>query len=1124
MGPRWVYDSGEKQNGVSMRRVASAAVLFTVWALALPAAALAKPFTLDPTGLDPHIAVEESGAAHIAWTERAAGDEPVHYCKLPRGANGCAIEKLIAVPEGEDDAGPRVFLEGGEVFIVTSRCCAFPSPLLKTYVLRSADGGQTFSPPRAVGSSEMSFGGDAYFGPGGFSISTIGSVTAGTFFQASPLSAGSPVEARARLNDTVGEITYEGSIGFLNPLTPITAFTDLENLYTRRYGGFGDHNSIANWEPVVPLGPGDEPRIASGLKGTYLIYRQGQPGRRRLKVKRYDEATRSFVSPTPVSAKGDPRDRDFFEDGNGNLHAAWVDDNESPDRVRYRRAVNGIWGKTTTFESKESSAFLLDLGAAEDGGGWTVWSAGTGESAIRVAPFGPVGAGEGGGGGCVPKITYGKAVMLATPGCFERKGKVYTATGSMRLNGLDLSPGGGDGPGAGAAAKSKITIDLGKGTLTSNGKVLVKAGNIQLESGKLGLKLPKGGGQIKDLAGNPALFDTEKLKSEFLDLPVSGKTSPRLSANGELEIPVNLKLPDPFSLLLGGTVTGGSKLVLDNQSGLIVKKGAVQLRANDLSLGLVAVRNLHLIYADDPSLLQGGGGLFLAATGAGIETNFGLRDGEFDYGNGSLDLPGTGIPIAPLVFLKQLNFAINTNPLKLAGGGKVNAGPPIGGNAALAQLNGTISYTFPDAPEPGILRIDGKGSIVSIPVGTAFAQYKTSGRLDVGAEVKVGFGPVDFSEGSLAGAVDLNSGAFTLNGSAKVNGIPLFDSLGAIEVTALLSNKALAGCASISPFGSAGAALFWGGGYDIFGGCNLGKFKTVKSAKSAATQTTFQLGSGLPHAGVVIDGTGPSPPQVRLVGPGGAVLQTPAANGQTVSTPVGAIERFGSDGNTYAMLDHPAAGTWRVESVSGGDEIGAVRTADGLPAPRVSARVAKGKGRKRTLRYGIRRIPGQKVVFMEQGNGVAKRLGAVSGGRGKLRFKSADGPKGRRLIIATVLSSGLPRQSNSVAVYEAPKPIKLGKPRKLRVRRKGTRLVVSWRKVVGAKGYAASILLKDGRRLSELTKRPKLTVKQVPGIDSAKIRVAAVKADNTPGGTAKATLKPKPKKRRKGKRKGEGRR
>lgn len=140
---------------------------------------------------------------------------------------------------------------------------------------------------------------------------------------------------------------------------------------------------------------------------------------------------------------------------------------------------------------------------------------------------------------------------------------------AVRLNGLDLFPvGTASAADATAAATPKIAIDRGAGTLKSTGKVLVKAGNIVLEDAKLAWRLPKGGGGLKDLAGNPATFDAGKLKVEILGMDVSGWVTPKLTAGEGIELPVHLELPFPFSLLGGGKITGDVTLRLNNAKGL----------------------------------------------------------------------------------------------------------------------------------------------------------------------------------------------------------------------------------------------------------------------------------------------------------------------------------------------------------------------------------------------------------------------------------------------------------------------------------------------------------------------------------------------------------------------------
>jgi hypothetical protein len=170
----------------------------------------------------------------------------------------------------------------------------------------------------------------------------------------------------------------------------------------------------------------------------------------------------------------------------------------------------------------------------------------------------------------------------------------------------------------------------------------------------------------------------------------------------------------------------------------------------------------------------------------------------------------------------------------------------------------------------------------------------------------------------------------------------------------------------------------------------------------------------------------------------------------------------------------------------------------------------------RTLVYSLRRNPGQRVTFYETGPESFGRIGVAAGERGTLDFTAADGPRGRRTIEAQVESFGLPRAAVDVTTYSAPGPIKPGKPRKLRLRRRGSKLLVSWRQARYAKSYLVATKLKDGRRIGIVTKRTRAKLANVPGIDSGQVRVAGLTADNTHGKVAKAQLKAKPKRRRGG--------
>src|SRR5207249_4962495 len=64
--------------------------------------------------------------------------------------------------------------------------------------------------------------------------------------------------------------------------------------------------------------------------------------------------------------------------------------------------------------------------------------------------------------------------------------------------------------------------------------------------------------------------------------------------------------------------------------------------------------------------------------------------------------------------------------------------------------------------------------------------------------------------------------------------------------------------------------------------------------------------------------------------------------------------------------------------------------------------------------------------------------------RGSAKFDPADGPGGRRKLLALVVQNGRPRVNLVVGSYRAPGPRRPGKPRHLRIRRRGTKLVISW--------------------------------------------------------------------------------
>ena len=169
--------------------------------------------------------------------------------------------------------------------------------------------------------------------------------------------------------------------------------------------------------------------------------------------------------------------------------------------------------------------------------------------------------------------------------------------------------------------------------------------------------------------------------------------------------------------------------------------------------------------------------------------------------------------------------------------------------------------------------------------------------------------------------------------------------------------------------------------------------------------------AGLPHVVLAVSSRSGAP-HVTVTGPGGVRLRTPR-NG-ALRTRHALIVPFAPTHTTYVFVDDPRPGAWRIAADRA---ITRVRSANGLPAPKVTAKLRK-RGTKRVLTYRVRRIPGQSVRFFEHGTDLDRDLGrAVRRGSGRLTFTPRAGAPKARTIVARVTESGLPRADLIVARY-----------------------------------------------------------------------------------------------------------
>ncbi len=278
------------------------------------------------------------------------------------------------------------------------------------------------------------------------------------------------------------------------------------------------------------------------------------------------------------------------------------------------------------------------------------------------------------------------------------------------------------------------------------------------------------------------------------------------------------------------------------------------------------------------------------------------------------------------------------------------------------------------------------------------------------------------------------------------------------------------------------------------------------AAAQSGGEHAVTFGDGVPMGVVAVRGTD-APPHVALVGPNGVRVEAPAPD-LPLKTDDAVVFHDTETKTTYLVVRNPAAGRWLVESLPGSSAIAEVRHADGIEKPEVKARVVK-RGSQYSIAYEIKGIPGQKVRFAEEAEGVAQEFGEAKGAKGTLRFRPADGPRGRRAIVALVEQNGVPREKLPVTAYAAPGPVRPAKPAGLKATRRGTRLQVVWRPASRAVRYRVRVKLKDGRSLLFMqgANQRRLTIPAVTSTMTGRITVEGLRADGLAGRPAAVALR-----------------
>ncbi|HWI72773.1 MAG TPA: hypothetical protein VNT55_12540, partial [Baekduia sp.] len=1072
-----------------LRSTLRLALLLALLTIGLTAQAQAASVVAN--GNDPDAIVDRDGITHLVWNETNPGSntaDVLHYCQIPRGGTACTNAQTF-VPPAPDPAinidfdGPHVMVTPfGEVILLTHRCCSpiqGHSPANVVYI--SDNGGASFDTgPVVVGSEES--GGPSVPTPVVFDgadrrILTISGPTGGIHFQAAPLAQQGAQPFTTQFAQLSNYDSYDPSVVQRERNSFAAAWGDLhDTVHVRTFTCSLDPcpldrpNNQANWSPEVTIPGAEMPRLTTGPSGTFIMYR-GTAGDSDNKyfIRKLDGTA---IGPAlPLSDGNGGNFRDITQDAGGILHALFTDKDAG---LSYRASGDGgaTWGDQQTIvkgpdysiSSPKVTARTVDEGFT----GSALWESSDGsqrnppillaalpdpsislhvtppEGGPPTSPATPAPAPPVPPAAC--RLLTFAAVDVIADACLVKQGDAYIATGGVKINGLRIELGSG-----------KLKFDVKKRQITSSGaSVTVKIGDTVLFKDDINWTLPKGSiaslGTF-DISGGGAL----------IGFPLKGSIEIKLRGGG-VEVPVHPGLPALF-----GGVTGDVTVRADNVAGVHLRE--LHVRVGDALIGPLEIKDLFFDYDADNVSWQGGAKVILPPQppGPSIESKIGFSHGDLDYLSAELTLP-PGVFLDPFAVtqLKKIRFSLKTQPsLQLKGGITVDAGPQIAGVAAIS-VDGDLTFTLGD---PAILRVDGQISLVSIPLATAFFELRTNGYIGFG-------GHLGYEYAGFSASADVSGWMFKSAFNVEAGASICLGDLGCAGGDVVFSSVGFAGCAKtfIADFG---AGVKWGEGVDLmFTGCDIGPYRAVASAAQAGGARSVTFASGLPSGVVAVTGQG-APPHVALVGPGGArVEDTPGTKSQTATS----IAFHNPQTNTtYFVLKSPAAGAWSVEPAADSVPVTGVQAADGLKDPKVTGSVKRaGAGRDRILSYNVTPLPGQKVTFAEQGKGAARPIGGVAkNGRGTIRFTPADGPGGTRKIIALVSSYGKPRTQITIGSYVAPPPVRPATVKRLKARRSGSRVSVTWAKAANAARYELRATVSDGRRLLVRQKGRKFSIPRV---------------------------------------------
>ena len=591
----------------------------------------------------------------------------------------------------------------------------------------------------------------------------------------------------------------------------------------------------------------------------------------------------------------------------------------------------------------------------------------------------------------------------------------------------------------------------------------------------------------------------------------------RQGARRFTELGASIKLPDILKTAGGSAPSGGFTMTADNYTGLTLGDLSFFVPEAYIGPVRLSNLGFTYKSGGEPAASPPCGAKYWKATleiflvptggkGAGLSLappperqGLAFCNGEFHSAGGTLHF-GDPIPppqVLPGVFLEDVGLDMQLNPTVFSGSATLSA-------EKIIRARGGLLAAFPSSRAPyTVLPTDGGSTLAGLagrklttPTfaigGSIGLVIPTDDTLDLASGYFVYSYPAYFEA---AGSASFETfifgisarGSFALNAATgrfnagvegdvclapgiRIKGISL-----CIGGSVTVSSRGMVGCLIvIDDAFEPGVGYHWGDATPhifngVTDGCKPSRYweLNIQSARAEAREMAAGARSKPTTLAARADDSltftvekGDDAKDVELHGQGGApAVQITAPDGETMTSVAGEMQH--SD-NLQVMQweDYDmtwvgvtgAPGKYVVTPLPGSPPIQSLSETRFQKHDQIKAKVS-GKGRDLELSYDVGDVKGRTVVFSEKSDGVYSAIGTAKSGKGTIKFEPAVGPAGPRQIVAAEDVDGIAAPEIVVDSYKAPGPLPAPKMKKVRAKRRGSKLLVSWGKVNSTNGY-----------------------------------------------------------------------